>query len=41
MIYAVSRYKRPVRVILERNEDMVASGGRHPFLGKYRVGIAC
>jgi xanthine dehydrogenase molybdopterin-binding subunit B len=25
--------------MLDRNEDMIASGGRHPFLGRYRVGV--
>lgn len=29
---------RPVRCILEREDDMVSSGGRHPFLARYKVG---
>ena len=28
-------------MILDRNEDMIASGGRHPFLGKYKVRLKC
>jgi xanthine dehydrogenase large subunit len=28
---------RPVRVRLDRGEDMVITGKRHPFLGRYRV----
>ena len=25
--------------MLDRNEDMISSGGRHPFLGRYKVGF--
>ena len=25
--------------MLDRNEDMMSSGGRHPFLGRYKVGF--
>ena len=32
------RVGRPVRIMLDRNEDMIYSGHRHPFLGKYKVG---
>ena len=28
---------RPVRIMLDRDEDMAISGWRHPFLGKYKV----
>ncbi|PSN50798.1 Xanthine dehydrogenase/oxidase [Blattella germanica] len=28
---------RPVRCMLDRDEDMMISGTRHPFLGKYKV----
>ena len=31
--------QRPVRIMLDRNEDMMSSGGRHPFLGLYKVGF--
>ena len=26
---------RPVRLMLDRDEDMLVSGWRHPFLGRY------
>uniref|UniRef100_A0AAZ3QFJ1 xanthine dehydrogenase n=1 Tax=Oncorhynchus tshawytscha TaxID=74940 RepID=A0AAZ3QFJ1_ONCTS len=29
---------RPVRCVLERGDDMLITSGRHPFLGKYKVG---
>lgn len=32
------RLNRPVRCMLDRHEDMASSGGRHPFLARYRVG---
>ncbi|KAL6357456.1 hypothetical protein LRP88_07623 [Fusarium phalaenopsidis] len=36
---AAKKTKRPVRYMLTREEDMVISGQRHPFLGKYKVGV--
>ena len=33
------RLNRPVRCMLDRDEDMMVSGTRHPFLGKYKVGF--
>ncbi|XP_017768324.1 PREDICTED: xanthine dehydrogenase isoform X2 [Nicrophorus vespilloides] len=36
---AASIYNRPVRIMLDRDEDMMISGGRHPFLFKYKVGF--
>lgn len=33
-----ARLKRPVRCMLDRDEDMLITGGRHPFYGKYKVG---
>ncbi|KAJ9595230.1 hypothetical protein L9F63_013467, partial [Diploptera punctata] len=38
---AVAAYKlnRPVRCMLDRDEDMMTSGTRHPFLGRYKVGF--
>eukprot|EP01006_Ploeotia_vitrea_P034718 TRINITY_DN65790_c9_g1_i1.p1 TRINITY_DN65790_c9_g1~~TRINITY_DN65790_c9_g1_i1.p1 ORF type:complete len:1383 (+),score=788.36 TRINITY_DN65790_c9_g1_i1:28-4149(+) len=36
---AAHHQKRPVRLILRRDEDFASSGKRHPFLGKYRVGF--
>ncbi|XP_063067791.1 aldehyde oxidase 6 isoform X2 [Engraulis encrasicolus] len=39
-ITAVAAWKteRPVRLVLERGEDMLITGGRHPVLAKYKVG---
>uniref|UniRef100_A0A452RIE2 Xanthine dehydrogenase n=1 Tax=Ursus americanus TaxID=9643 RepID=A0A452RIE2_URSAM len=36
---ALAAYKtgRPVRCMLDRDEDMLITGGRHPFLAKYKV----
>lgn len=28
---------RPVRVMMDRDEDMWATGGRHPFYAKYKA----
>ncbi|XP_046388161.1 xanthine dehydrogenase [Ischnura elegans] len=36
---AALKFNRPVRCMLDRDEDMVATGGRHPFYGKYKVGF--
>ncbi|XP_037379696.1 aldehyde oxidase [Talpa occidentalis] len=36
---AANKYGRAVRCILERGEDMLITGGRHPFLAKYKVGF--
>lgn len=36
---AAKKFKRPVRMILSRSEDMLTSGYRHPFLMKWRVGL--
>ena len=37
---AVAAYhtRRPVRICLDRDEDMQTSGHRHAFVGKYKVG---
>lgn len=39
MIFLLIQYrlKRPVRAMLDRDEDMITTGQRHPFLGKYKV----
>ncbi|KAF7288036.1 hypothetical protein GWI33_000090 [Rhynchophorus ferrugineus] len=34
---AARKFQRPVRCILDRDEDMVMTGGRHPILMKYKV----
>ncbi|ROT35210.1 xanthine dehydrogenase [Sodiomyces alkalinus F11] len=36
---AAKKTKRPVRYMLTREEDMVTSGQRHPFLGRWKVGV--
>ncbi|KAJ8045585.1 Xanthine dehydrogenase/oxidase [Holothuria leucospilota] len=38
---AVAAYKvcKPVRYMLDRDEDMISTGTRHPFLGQYKVGF--
>ncbi|XP_051780208.1 xanthine dehydrogenase/oxidase isoform X1 [Erpetoichthys calabaricus] len=36
---AANKMKCPVRCMLSRDEDMLVSGGRHPFFGKYKVGF--
>lgn len=40
-ITSVAAWKtnRAVRCVLERGEDMLITGGRHPILGKYKVGF--
>ncbi|KAJ0067290.1 hypothetical protein NL108_015816 [Boleophthalmus pectinirostris] len=37
---AAHRLRRPVRCMLDRDEDMLVSGGRHPFYAKYKVGFS-
>lgn len=34
---AAHRMNRPIRCMLDRDEDMMVSGTRHPFLHKYKV----
>ncbi|KFV43182.1 Aldehyde oxidase, partial [Gavia stellata] len=36
---AANKTGRPVRFTLERKMDMLITGGRHPFFGKYKVGF--
>ncbi|CAL1534993.1 unnamed protein product [Lymnaea stagnalis] len=36
---AARKLGKPVRCILERDEDMVTTGNRHPFMAKYKVGF--
>ncbi|KAF4093447.1 hypothetical protein AMELA_G00002150 [Ameiurus melas] len=40
-VTAVAAWKteRPVRCVLERGEDMLITGARHPVLGMYKVGF--
>ncbi|XP_072309679.1 xanthine dehydrogenase/oxidase [Eucyclogobius newberryi] len=37
---ASHRLRRPVRCMLDRDEDMLVTGGRHPFYAKYKVGFS-
>lgn len=36
---AASLYKRPVRIMLTREEDMMTTGQRHPIMAKWRMGV--
>ncbi|ESO05727.1 hypothetical protein HELRODRAFT_77403 [Helobdella robusta] len=38
-IVAAKKFNRPIRCTLDRDEDMMVTGGRHPFLAKYKVGF--
>ncbi|KAK7065268.1 hypothetical protein SK128_021571 [Halocaridina rubra] len=37
---AAAELNCPVRIMLDRHEDMVLTGGRHPFLCKWKVGFS-
>ncbi|XP_014214847.1 xanthine dehydrogenase-like [Copidosoma floridanum] len=37
--FAAHRLRKPVRCMLDRDEDMMMSGTRHPFLFRYKVGF--
>ncbi|MFH4973423.1 hypothetical protein AB6A40_000132 [Gnathostoma spinigerum] len=39
-IVAALKMRKPIKLVLERNEDMAASGTRHPFRIDYRAGIS-
>lgn len=39
LIVLLFRLGQPIRCMLDRDEDMLSSGGRHPFLGRYKVGF--
>ncbi|KAH7068533.1 Molybdopterin-binding domain of aldehyde dehydrogenase-domain-containing protein [Paraphoma chrysanthemicola] len=36
---AARKEKRPVRIMLNRDEDMLLSGQRHPFQARWKVGV--
>ncbi|XP_071487031.1 xanthine dehydrogenase/oxidase-like [Diadema antillarum] len=36
---AANKVGRPVRFMMDRDEDMQSTGGRHPFVGRYKVGF--
>lgn len=37
MALAAHRLRKPVRCMLDRDEDMMMTGARHPFYFKYKV----
>lgn len=37
--FAAHKLNRPVRCMLDRDEDMQMTGARHPFLIKYKVAV--
>ncbi|KAJ5732781.1 hypothetical protein N7493_004262 [Penicillium malachiteum] len=37
---AAAKLKRPVRCMLNRDEDIITSGQRHPFMCKWKVGVS-
>uniref|UniRef100_A0A3B4A6L2 Uncharacterized protein n=1 Tax=Periophthalmus magnuspinnatus TaxID=409849 RepID=A0A3B4A6L2_9GOBI len=39
-VVALAAHRRPVRCMLDRDEDMLVTGGRHPFCAKYKVGFS-
>src|SRR5947209_7019466 len=36
---AARKWKRPIRCMLNRDEDIMTSGQRHPFLARWKVGV--
>jgi xanthine dehydrogenase molybdopterin-binding subunit B len=36
---AAAKHGRSVRVMLDRDEDMLLTGHRNPFLGKFKIGF--
>ncbi|KAK2191207.1 hypothetical protein NP493_57g06060 [Ridgeia piscesae] len=36
---AANKLQRAVRIALDRDEDMVITGSRHPYMGRYKVGF--
>uniref|UniRef100_G1Q5J1 aldehyde oxidase n=1 Tax=Myotis lucifugus TaxID=59463 RepID=G1Q5J1_MYOLU len=36
---AANKTGRPIRYVLERGDDMLITAGRHPLLGKYKIGF--
>jgi xanthine dehydrogenase/oxidase len=37
--FAAHKLGKPVRVVLDRDEDMMSTGNRHPFLFNYRLAV--
>lgn len=38
--FILNSLQKPVRCMLDRDEDMMITGTRHPFLFKYKVGFS-
>ncbi|EFA78511.1 xanthine dehydrogenase [Heterostelium album PN500] len=36
---AAQKLRHPVRIMLDRDVDMMTTGTRHPFIGKYKIGF--
>lgn len=36
---AVKKLKRPVKIILDREDDMIATGKRHPYTSDFKIGL--
>nr|AOE43257.1 xanthine dehydrogenase [Acytostelium leptosomum] len=36
---AAQKLRKPVKLNLDRDTDMITTGARHPFLGKYKIGF--
>ncbi|CCX32154.1 Molybdopterin-binding domain of aldehyde dehydrogenase-domain-containing protein [Pyronema domesticum] len=36
---AAKKLRRPIRCMLNRDEDIATSGARHPFLGTWKIGV--
>ncbi|XP_071858957.1 xanthine dehydrogenase rosy isoform X1 [Bombus fervidus] len=39
VVFAAYKLRKPVRCMFDRDEDIMITGGRHPFLLKYKVGF--
>lgn len=39
--FVFCRTGHPVRLVLDREDDMLITGGRHPLFGKYKVSTTC
>ena len=37
--FVFCRTGHPIRLVLDREDDMLITGGRHPLFGKYKVSI--
>ncbi|XP_039267086.2 xanthine dehydrogenase/oxidase-like isoform X1 [Styela clava] len=38
-VIAARKLGKPIRCVLTRQQDMQITGGRHPFLGRYKIGF--